>query len=108
MANKAKMKPAKFMEWWLDPKNGKVGQPFTNKKTGKVGITRGFHSVTSGFNDVVQQYYGKTGKEFLEELVSKELVSIRPVSGVKGVMVYPFRQQSESRATDLLTEMGLS
>ena len=46
--NEGKIPVSKFIGWWLDPKNGKVGEEFT-KQDGSKGKTTSFHAVTSPY-----------------------------------------------------------
>lgn len=113
---KKKLTAAKFLEWWFDPKNGKVGIEYTDKRTGQVKTTSGFHAVTSGFNDTIVKYYGRSGKEFIDSAVERKLVSIKPVGrgksgkGIPGVIVYPYSATANTgnKADSILSEMGLS
>lgn len=115
MATKKKLTAKQFLDWWFNPENGKVGISYTDKRTGQVRVTKGFHAVTSGFNDVVQEYYGRTGKEFIDSAVKRKLVSIKPLGrgktgkGIPGVMVYPYSEFSATgnKASSLMAEMGL-
>ena len=110
-----KLTASKFLEWWFDPKNGKVGVEYLDKRTGLTKKTRGFHAVTSGFNDLIQSYYGKTGKEFIDSAIKRKLVSIKPVGkgksgrGIPGVLVYPYSEfaNTGNKASGLMEEMGL-
>ena len=110
-----KLTARQFLNYWFDTKNGKIGIEYTDSRTGLVKKTASFHAVTSGFNEVVTKYYGKTGKEFLEDSVKKELCSIKPVGkgktgrGIPGVRVYPFSStQGSNKAESIMAEMGIS
>jgi len=111
-----KITAKQWLDWWLDPKNGKVGIEYTDKKTGQVKTTKGFHAVTSGFNDAIAEYYGRSGKEFIDSAVNRKLVSIKPVGrgktgrGIPGVIVYPYSATANSgdKGASILSEMGLS
>ena len=115
MVAKKKMTARQFLDFWFNPKNGKIGIEYTDSRTGQIRKTASFHAVTSGFNEVVLKYYGKTGKEFLEDAVRKELCSIKPVGkgktgrGISGVRVYPFSSnQGSNKAESIMAEMGIS
>ena len=115
MVAKKKMTARQFLAFWFDEKNGKIGIEYTDSRTGLVKKTASFHAVTSGFNEVVAKYYGKTGKEFLDDATKKELCSIKPVGkgktgrGIPGVRVYPFSStQGSNKAESIMTEMGIS
>ena len=107
------MTARQFLAFWFDPKNGKIGIEYTDSRTGQIRKTASFHAVTSGFNEVVLKYYVKTGKEFLEDAVKKELCTIRPVGkgksgkGIPGVRVYPVTA-STNNAEKIMKEMGIS
>tara|TARA_R110002020_G_scaffold159439_6_gene343250 strand:+ start:246 stop:587 length:342 start_codon:yes stop_codon:yes gene_type:complete len=110
-----KLTARQMLNWWLDPKNGKVGIEYLDKKTMTNKKTKGFHAVTSGFNDLIQQYYGTTGKEFIDDAVAKKLISIKPLGrgktgkGIPGVMVYPYSEFTQgNKAEGLMAEMGIS
>ena len=107
----------KFLEWWFDPKNGKVGKTVTvtdkKPKSATFGkqitiTTTGFHSVTSGCNDLVRKYYGvKDIKEFWEQCRTAKLCTTKPAK--LGMMVYPYSESSnESKVNTLMAEMGIS
>ena len=108
-----KIPVSKFIEWWLNPKNGKVGEVFT-KQDGTKGVTSSFHAVTSGFNQAIKSYYGVDPVALLQEAESRKLVSLRPVGkgktgkGVSGVRVSSYREYSDNRGVNALGEMGLS
>jgi len=110
-----KLTARQMLNWWLDPKNGKVGIEYLDKKTMTYKKTKGFHAVTSGFNDLIQEYYGKSGKEFIDAAVAKKLISIKPLGrgktgkGIPGVMVYPYSEFTQgNKAEGLMAEMGIS
>ena len=71
--------------------------------------------MTSGFNDFIESYYSKTGKEFIDSAVKRKLVSIKPLGrgksgkGIPGVMVYPYSEfaNSGNKGASLMEEMGL-
>ena len=115
MATSKKLTAKQFLDWWFNPQNGKVGIKYTDKRTGQVRETKGFHAVASGFNDVVQEYYGRTGKEFIDSAVKRKLVSIKPLGrgksgkGIPGVMVYPYSEfaNGSNKGVSLMAEMGL-
>ena len=106
---------SEFLNWWFDPKNGKINLPFTatkGKNAGKTLRTTGFHSVTSGFNAAVRLYYSLNEEgsleKFYETAKAKKLISTRPVK--MGFMVDPYREENSSLTvgTNNLAEMGLS
>ena len=111
--NEGKIPVSRFIGWWLDPKNGKVGEEFT-KQDGSKGKTTSFHAVTSGFNDAVRNYYDVDPVALLQEAESREICSLRPVGkgktgkGVPGVRVSAFRIGTDSKGISALSEMGLS
>ena len=80
--NEGKIPVSKFIAWWLEPKNGKVGEEFT-KQDGSKGKTTSFHAVTSGFNDAVRNYYDVDPVALLQEAEKREVCSLRPVGKVK-------------------------
>ena len=107
-----KMKVGDFLAWWLDPKNGKVGETYLDR-TGTERKTKSFHSVTSGFNEACKAYYGLDTKGVISmtnEAETRGLISIRPTrGGVKGVRIsLPTDGGSGSRGISALAEMGLS
>ena len=106
----------KFLEWWFNPKNGKVDYKVkvTDKKPtsptfGKqITVTvRGFHAVNSGCNALVRKYYEVEDiKNFWDQCKEQKLVTTKPVKG--GVMVYPYSaSSSESKVSNLMEEMGI-
>jgi hypothetical protein len=118
MATKSakKLPIGEFLEWWFNPKNGKVGNAVTvtdkKPKSPTFGkkidiVTTGFHSVTSGCNDLVRNYYEvKEIKDFWDQCVTAKLCSTRPAK--LGMMVYPYSKNSnESKVNDLKSQMGL-
>ena len=111
--NEGKIPVSKFIAWWLDPKNSKVGVEFT-KLDGTKGKTTSFHAVTSGFNDAVRNYYEIDPVGLLQEAEKREICSLRPVGkgksgkGVSGVRVSAFRIGTDSKGISALSEMGLS
>ena len=118
MATKqAKQLPiSKFLEWWFDPKNGKIGNSVTvtdkKSKSPTFGkqitiTTTGFHSVTSGANDLIRDYYKVEDiKAFWEQCVKAKLCTTRPAK--LGMMVYPYSGNSnQSKVNDLKAEMGI-
>ena len=110
-----KMTAQKMLDWWFDPSNGKVGIEYTDKRTLQKRKTKGFHAVTSGFNDLIQSYYGNTGKEFIDSAIKRKLVSIKPLGrgksgkGIPGVMVYPYSEfaNTSNKGAMLMEQMGL-
>ena len=112
MAKSKKLSARQVLNWWLDPKNGKIGEEYTDSY-GRVKKTNSFHTVMSGFNDFIFQYYGKTGKEFIDDAVAKGLCKIRPVGkgktgkGIPGVRVYPVSGNVD-KAEQIMKEMGIS
>ena len=110
-----KMTARQMLSWWLDPKNGKVDIEYLDKKTMTYKKTKGFHAVTSGFNDLIEAYYGKSGKAFIEDAVAKKLISIKPLGkgktgrGIPGVLVSPYSEFSQgNNAEGLMAEIGIS
>ena len=117
MAKSAKkMSINQFLEWWFDPKNGKVGYEVevvdknprskTFQKPIKVTV-RGFHAVNSGCNALVRKYYEVEDiKNFWEQCKEQKLVTTKPAKG--GVMVYHYSSSSsESKVANLMEEMGI-
>ena len=107
-----KLKVGDFLAWWLDPKNGKVGETYLDR-TGTERKTKSFHSVTSGFNEACKAYYGLDTKGVIamtNEAETRGLISIRPTrGGVKGVRIsLPTDGGSGSRGISALAEMGLN
>jgi len=111
-----KLSIPEFLNWWFNPKNGKVDYKVkvTDKKPtsptfGKqITVTvRGFHAVNSGCNDLIRKYYGvKDIVAFWDDAKSKKLVTTKPVKG--GVMVYPYSaSSSDSKVANLMEEMGI-
>ena len=117
MAKSAKkMSINQFLEWWFDPKNGKVGYEVevvdknprskTFQKPIKVTV-RGFHAVNSGCNALVRKYYEVEDiKNFWDQCKEQKLVTTKPAKG--GIMVYPYStSSSESKVSNLMEEMGI-
>ena len=115
MARKMNNKIARMiLDWWFDPANGKVGIEYIDKRTGLKRTTKGFHAVTSGFNELIAEYVGVTGKEFIDKAVERKLCSIKPLGrgksgkGIPGVMVYPYSEYNQgNKGRSLIEEMGL-
>ena len=112
-----KMAIPEFLGWRFDPKNKKVGlkvevedkKPKSKTFGKKITITTtGFHSVTSGCNDLVRKYYGvKDIKTFWEQARTAKLCNTKPAR--LGMMVYPYSENSnESKVNNLMSEMGIS
>ena len=105
-----KLKVGDFLAWWLDPKNGKVGETYLDR-TGTERKTKSFHSVTSGFNEACKAYYGLDTKGVISmtnEAETRGLISIRPTrGGVKGVRI-SLPTDGGSRGISALAEMGLA
>ena len=106
-----KLKVGDFLAWWLDPKNGKVGETYLDRN-GTERKTKSFHSVTSGFNEACKAYYGLDTKGVIaltNKAEAKGLISIRPTKGgVKGVRIsLPTDGDSGTRGISALAEMGL-
>ena len=111
-----KLSIPEFLNWWFDPKNGKVGYQVevvdknprskTFQKTIKVTV-RGFHAVNSGCNALVRKYYDLEDiKDFWDQCKELKLVTTKPVKG--GVMVYPYSaSSSDSKVANLMEEMGI-
>ena len=90
--------------------------------------SKGINTVASGFNDACKAYFGTdienleadienvghyTGVMALPETLKKQgVIDVRPVRGMKGVMIYAKGDLSSNRTANngakLLTEMGLS
>ena len=103
-----------ILDWWFNPKNGKVGKevqitdtkPNSPTKGKKITITtKGFHSVTSGFNQFAREYWGiKDIPAWWEEQKKAGLCNIKPAK--LGPMIYP--PSSNTAKTDqLFKEMGI-
>ena len=104
--NEGKVPVSDVLAWWFNPKNEKINRPFKGKD-GQTAYTKGFHSVTSGFNDFVKKYYGvKDIQKFYDEAKAKKLLNTRPVK--MGFMVYPYSEVTSGKADSLMAEMGLS
>jgi len=114
---KGKMPITEFLLWWFNPENGKVGKtvqvvdkkPKSPTYGKKITITTtGFHSVTSGCNDLVRKYYGvKDIKDFWEQCRTAKICTTKPAK--LGMMVYPYSESSnESKVNTLMAEMGIN
>ena len=112
-----KMKVGDFLSWWLDPKNGKVGVEYTDRKTGLLRKTSSFHSVTSGFNEAFRLYYG-CDSEAVKKAITKaeglKLISVRLVGkgangkAVPGARISVYRDYGDSKGISALAEMGIT
>jgi len=105
-----KLKVGDFLAWWLDPKNGKVGETYLDRN-GTERKTKSFHSVTSGFNEACGLYYDLDTKGVIaltNEAEARGLIKIRPTrGGVKGVRI-SLPTDGGSRGISALAEMGLA
>ncbi len=61
-----------------------------------ISMSRGIHSVFSGFNQAFREYFGEDPIKVTQELASKGKIEIRPVKG--GVMIYLPGEAPKSRA----------
>jgi hypothetical protein len=68
---------------------------------------KGIHSVYSGFNEAFRRYYpGVNPVDIINQLVEKEKIVIRPVTG--GVMLYlPDDAPHITKTKEVLSKMGL-
>ena len=85
-ASKAELAPEEFVERAvLRLRNGK---------------SKGIHSVFSGFNAAVQEYYGIDPVEFTQELERKGVIVMRPAK--KGMMIYLAEDAPAQKANALM------
>ncbi len=69
--------------------------------------SKGIHSVYSGFNDAIREYFPDLNPvEITSKMAEEGKIDVRPVRG--GVMLYkPGEAPSEGRRSDALRKMGL-
>ena len=84
-ASKAKLAPEEFVE-----------RAVTRLRNGK---SKGIHSVFSGFNAAVKEYYGVDPVEFTQKLEKEGVIVMRPAK--KGMMIYLAEDAPESKPNAL-------